>query len=188
MRTYSKQNLLQKSIEMKTTWLNIVNLSSVVIEFNVPRSTYFRMKVLCEDIHELSGQMFTQQKMIEILWRDFIEVVKMTPNPETIYNLLIERSGTKKVVKEEILQEVNTFSFFEKTYEVKPQTNSNVIHYRMNRKQALRGEVMLADMAEVKPRHELTLEKVLEIIYCDFIEKYKQGESEQVVEQIIAII
>lgn len=185
MKSYSRKNLLQKSTEMKTTWLNIVNLSSVILELNIPRNTYFRMKVLCEDISELSGALFTQQKMIDLLWSQFIDRVKMVPNFETVHDLLIEREGNRTIVKKEIKQHQNTFSFFEASQEVRTKTDNNVIHYRMNRKQALRGEVMLADISEVKPEHSLTLERVIKIIYCDFIDKYKQGESENVVEQIV---
>lgn len=188
MRAYSKNNLLQKSTEMKTTWLNIVNLSSVILELNIPDNTYFRMKILCEDISELSGQLFNQQKMIDLLWGQFIDQVKRVPNFEMVHDMLIEREDKRSVVKKEIKQQKNTFTFFENTYNAAVKTNKKTIQYRMNRKQALRGEIMLADISEIKPDHQLTLERVLEIIYCDFIEKYKTGESEQVVEQIIDII
>jgi len=188
MRAYSKNNLLQKSIEMKTTWLNIVNLTGAVLELNIPDNTYFRMKILCEDISELSGSIFNQQKMIELLWSQFIDQVKRVPNFEMVHDMLIEREDIRMSVKNEIKQNNNTFTFFETTHNVAFKTNKKVVHYRMNRKQVLRGEIMLADMSVVKPDHQLTLERVLEIIYCDFIEKYRQGESEQVVEQIIAII
>lgn len=176
---------------MKTTWLNIVNYSSVFLELNIPRSTYFRMKVLCEDINELSGQYFDQKKMLDILWRDFINQVKKVPDFKTVYDLLMDRETKMTVVTREVIQErKNTFTFFENE-EVVPtkkyiSKNDNVtFRYLMNRKQALRGEVMLADIAEIHPNHHFTLERVLEIIYCDFIEKYKQGESEKVVEQIV---
>lgn len=188
MKVYSKNNLLQKSTDMKTTWLNIVNLSSVILELNIPDATYFRMKVLCEDISELSGQIFNQQKMIDILWSQFIDQVKRVPDFKTVHDMLIEREDKRMIVKDEIVQKKNTFMFFETSHNVAAKTNKKVMQYRMNRKQALRGEIMLADIAEIKPDHQLTLERVLEIIFCDFIEKYKQGESEQAVKQIIDII
>lgn len=176
---------------MKTTWLNIVNYSSVFFELSVPRSSYFRMKVLCEDINELSGELFTQQKMLDILWRDFINQVKKVPNFKTVYDLLMERETKMTVVTTEMIQvQKNTFTFFESeqlvpTNKRVKKNDSSIFNYRMNRKQALRGEVLLADIAEIYPNHHFTLERVLEIIYCDFIEKYKQGESENVVEQIV---
>ncbi|MCT8138669.1 hypothetical protein H1D32_13495 [Anaerobacillus sp. CMMVII] len=181
---------------MKTTWLNIVNYSSVFLDLNVPRSHYFRMKVLCEDISELSGALFTQQKMIELLWNDFINQVKKVPNFEMVYSLLLERETKMIVTTKEVLLEErkNSFAFFEteKVIPVRKLKKNEIIsatfQYRMNRKQALRGEVMLADIAEIHPDHHFTLERVLEIIYCDFIEKYKQGESEKVVEQIVESI
>lgn len=195
MKAYSKKNLLQKSAEMKTTWLNIVNYSSIFLELNVPRSSYFRMKVLCEDITELSGQLFTQQNMIQLLWNDFINQVKKVPNFEMVYSLLLDREAKMVVVTKEIIEEKkNSFTFFDNEQVVpirklmKNEKNTSSFQYRMNRKQALRGEVMLADIAEIHPDHHFTLERVLEIIYCDFIEKYKQGESESVVQQIVESI
>jgi hypothetical protein len=44
------------------------------------------------------------------------------------------------------------------------------------RKDVLRGEVMLSDIAQVFPNHHFTLERVLEILLIDFIVKYSKGE------------
>ncbi len=37
------------------------------------------------------------------------------------------------------------------------------VYCRMKRKEALRGEVMLSDIAQIAPHHPFTLERVLEI-------------------------
>uniref|UniRef100_A0A1S2MFX2 Uncharacterized protein n=2 Tax=Anaerobacillus isosaccharinicus TaxID=1532552 RepID=A0A1S2MFX2_9BACI len=193
MKAYSKKNLLQKSTDMKTTWLNIINYSSVFLDLTIPKSTYFRMKILCEDISELSGSIFPQQKMLDLLWYDFINQIKRVPNFNLIYDMLLERETKTMVTTREVIQErKNTFTFFENEQLVVQKaikTNESMnFTYRINRKQALRGEVFVADMSQVQPNHHITLERVLEIIYCDFIEKYKQGDAEKIVGEIVEAI
>ncbi|QOY37022.1 hypothetical protein AWH56_005085 [Anaerobacillus isosaccharinicus] len=175
---------------MKTTWLNIINYSTVFLDLTIPKSTYFRMKILCEDISDLSGSIFPQQKMLDLLWYDFINQIKRVPNFNLIYDMLLERETKTIVTTRGVIQERrNTFTFFEDEQLVVKKTiktnESMNFTYRINRKQALRGEVFLADMSQVQPNHHFTLERVLEIIYCDFIEKYKQGDAEKIVGEIV---
>lgn len=61
----------------------------------------------------------------------------------------------------------------------------NQIEFRIKRSLALRLEVLLADIAELYPDSKFSIENVLEIIYCDFIEAYKNGNLKNVVEKII---
>jgi hypothetical protein len=57
----------------------------------------------------------------------------------------------------------------------------------MRRKYALRGEVLLADMEEVQPEHGYTL-KVFELLYIDFIDKFRKGDHAGVVEDILRLL
>ena len=58
----------------------------------------------------------------------------------------------------------------------------------MRRKFALRGEVLLADMEEVQPGHGYTLERVFELLYIDFIDKFRKGDNLPLIKNILALL
>ena len=64
----------------------------------------------------------------------------------------------------------------------------NTLQLRMRRKFALRGEVLLADMEEVQPQHGYTLEKVFELLYVDFIDKFRKGDNASAIKNILALL
>ncbi|MCQ6268615.1 hypothetical protein M1K46_23855 [Fictibacillus sp. WQ 8-8] len=74
--------------------------------------------------------------------------------------------------------------------EEEPQRKTSVkkpvrIECKIKRKQALRLEVMLSDIEELEPARIFQVEDVLQIIYCDFIYRYKNGSLKNVLESIM---
>lgn len=67
------------------------------------------------------------------------------------------------------------------TYKLLLEYDQGTPNVRLKRKQALRGEVMLSDIATVYPHHPFTLERVLEILLIDFITKYERGEAKNII-------
>lgn len=108
-----------------------------------------------------------------MLVNDFIRNVRRISDPNHIYHKLLLRD--RRPVK------VNS-------KRMKPNTGEMSIveiEFRIKRSLALRLEVLLADIAELYPDSKFSIENVLEIIYCDFIEAYKNGNLKNVVEKII---
>jgi hypothetical protein len=48
--------------------------------------------------------------------------------------------------------------------------------------------VILADMEEVQPNHGFTLERIFELLYIDFIDKFRKGNSEDAINNILALL
>ncbi|UOE78404.1 hypothetical protein [Parageobacillus thermoglucosidasius] len=152
----------------------ILRAETLVYTFTVPASYYLRGEMLCEDVSELGEMNYTQQDLIQLLVNDFIRNVRRISDPQHIYQKLLLRD--RRPVK------INS-------KRMKPDSGemSNVVEveFRIKRSLALRLEVLLADIAELHPDARFSVEDVLEIIYCDFIEAYKNGNLKNVVEKII---
>jgi hypothetical protein len=152
----------------------------------LPRDIYFRAQVLCEDVYELTENRFNLGHLVEILWEDFIDYVREKQDIKAIYQLLLEYDqGTPNVrlkkYDEKNIEEVPLYPVR------KPPVDDEVevFYSKMKRKDALRGEVMLSDIAQVFPNHHFTLERVLEILLIDFIVKYSKGEAKEIVKEFL---
>ncbi|MGG3937876.1 hypothetical protein [Anoxybacillus kestanbolensis] len=143
---------------------------------NTPPSASYAIKKKEADTRsflELGEINYTQQDLIQLLVNDFIRNVRRISDPNHIYHKLLLRD--RRPVK------VNS-------KRMKPNTGEMSIveiEFRIKRSLALRLEVLLADIAELYPDSKFSIENVLEIIYCDFIEAYKNGNLKNVVEKII---
>lgn len=162
--------------------------SNVILELNLPASLYFRAEILCEDIQDLSGIEFTHRHLLNILFHDFLVYVQKNPNPKELYHLLLQRNPVPAPIKpmklihdgQELLLDVP-----KKVIQSPTTSKMKTLRYEVKRKLALRGEVVLADIAEIYPQHPFTLEKVLEILYIDFIDKFKKGEKKDAIVNIL---
>jgi hypothetical protein len=152
----------------------------------LPRDIYFRAQVLCEDVYELTEERFKLGHLVEMLWEDFIDYVREKQDIKNTYKLLLEYDqGTPNVrVKkydDKNVDEVPLYPVRKKPIDDEIET----VYCRMKRKDALRGEVMLSDIAQIFPQHPFTLERVLEILLIDFIVKYSKGESQEIVYKLL---
>lgn len=190
MGKYSSADLLKDELgligsqDFISRFLNKVNkTSSVLFTIQVPKNSFLRAAVLCEDIQELSELPFVQNDLLNLLYNDFLIYAKKHPDPRAIFNLLtsLEQSG-----KEQRLQQQNK-SVFKMIHQDSRQDKVEM-QLRMRRKVALRGEVLLADMEEVQPDHGYTLERIFELLYIDFIEQFRKGNTADAMNKIIALL
>ena len=191
MRKYSQANLLDEELSLIRSsdffgkLLHKINKSStVLLTLNIPLLLYLRAEVFCEDIEDLSNMPFVQNDLIQLLYHDFLLFAQKNPNPKALFRLLtsLETQAEKDVILEKKGDTIFTLVHKEKQAEMK------TLNLRMRRKFALRGEVMLADMEEVEPEHGYTLEKVFELLYIDFIEKFRKGSHTGAIENILRLL
>lgn len=191
MEKYSRANLMAEELSLINSsdfigrMLHRMNKSSsVLLQIEVPLNLYLRAEVFCEDIQELSEMSFDQNVLINLLYNDFLLYAKKNPDPRAIFRMLT--SLDQKAGKEQQLQQQGQNVFKMMHREV--QKEMTVLQLRMRRKFALRGEILLADMEEVQPGHGYTLERVFELLYIDFIEKFRKGDNAAALNQIIALL
>lgn len=146
----------------------------VLVKIKVPQDLYFRAEILVDDISDDAEIKFTQEDLVYLLYSDFLKVIKKSSNVSDFYQRLTVRKFKKSKIDEH-LPEWTSPKLIE-------------IPIFLPRKEALRGEVFLADLEQFYPDHPFKLEDVLEILYTDFLIEFKRGAISNVVEKILSRI
>lgn len=191
MGKYSKANLIDDELSLIGTntlfgkILHKVNKSSIILlSIQVPLNLYLRAEVFCEDVQDLSEMDFVQNDLMNLLYNDFLLYVKKHPDPQSILGMLtsLEKQGNRNANLER--QTESVFKMVQKNIHQEMQP----LHLRMRRKFALRGEILLADLEEIQPKHGYTLERVFELLYIDFIDKLRKGDNVDAMNTILRIL
>ncbi|MFC0273623.1 hypothetical protein ACFFIX_19715 [Metabacillus herbersteinensis] len=177
IRAFSQLELLQAEIgrlENKSFLDRAIYLLSkttyVSLSINVQPDLILWGEALCEDIGSKYDDLeFTLSDLAELLFDDFLSVVRNDEDFEKLYSQLLAREPritcpntnykTDAINESEVL--------------------SATLKIRLKRKGALRGEMVLCDLAEIFPAHEYTLESVLRLIMVDFLQDYKDRNGER---------
>ncbi|MGM0890564.1 MAG: hypothetical protein ACQEW5_27430 [Bacillota bacterium] len=191
MGKYSQANLIDEELSLIGSsnfigkLLHKVNKSStVILTIDVPLNLFLRAEVFCEDIQDLSDMHFEQNDLMNLLYNDFLLFAKKNPDSKALFRLLT--SLEQHAGKNSRLQKYGKSTF--KLIHIDKNQEMKTLNLRMRRKFALRGEVLLADMEEVQPDHGYTLEKVFELLYIDFIDKFRKGNHSGAVENILRLL
>ncbi|WP_066415233.1 hypothetical protein [Sutcliffiella cohnii] len=154
----------------------LINTSKYVyVKLDIPADLYVRANVLCDDIETLSEEEFDQNRLLSILYDDFLRENRMKEALFQLYQRLTVHDRRAPSIKG--------------LYEIHNQRIENDEYYeltvRIKRKEALRGEVLLSDLSNVYPKHPYTLEMVLETIYIDFLNDIKKGGNYKAVKELL---
>ena len=192
MKQYSSANLLKEELDIVTEndffskfLSKLTKTSTIHLKIEVPVNLYLRGEIICEDVSELSEMDFDQEDLMYLLFNDFLLFAKKNPNPVTIYQLLT--SLEREAGKEAVLEKQSQGNIFNLTYK-SSGNKMKTIQIRFRRKLALRGEVLLADLEEAQPEHGYTLEALLSLLYCDFVDKLRKGNNPEVINTIVSSI
>lgn len=162
----------------KKAFRKLSNSVDLKYTFTIPAADYLRGELFCSDVSEAMEEEFTQKHLIGILLDDLLFQAKKRSNPYELYNAL--NAMDRQFIQISSYSENNNMDTL-KTNVKKPIK----MECKIKRKQALRLEVMLSDIEELEPARVFTVEDVLQIIYCDFIYRYKNGSLKNVLESII---
>ncbi|MCA1064511.1 hypothetical protein QTG56_23165 (plasmid) [Rossellomorea sp. AcN35-11] len=165
---------------------NIIKTSHVKLKIEVPISVYHRSLVFCEDVKEKRDSDFDEGDLIDLLYEDFLIGVKSGQSVEKWYSNLQEGDRlTRPIQVYQNNQEVTPLfpTLFEKATKQKKQFAC--IEFELEKDWVLRGEWFLRDMEELYAGHPFTIEKVVEILYCDFIYRIQRGGVETVIDNIL---
>ncbi|QHA38659.1 hypothetical protein D5E69_22730 (plasmid) [Rossellomorea marisflavi] len=150
-----------------------------VYTFRIPTSVYLRTEMFCEDITEESEYDFDVADLINVLIEDFLRGIRRNPDPEYIYRGLVSRDHKKAVIINHHIYEERSVS------KCTPTPNLMELSVHLERRQALKLEIFLADLYEVLNEEPVYVEDVIEILLCDFINSYKQGLINNAFDEII---
>ncbi|WP_209125181.1 hypothetical protein [Alkalihalobacillus sp. BA299] len=145
---------------------------------SVPVSEFLRGELICEDVSELIEKPFTQKNLISILLDDFLYQAKHSKNLYELYRKL--HSGIQQPI--EIYHYRGEREILHINNEVQ---RKKVIDCTIKRKKALRLEVILNDLASLEPEMTFSVNDIIEFLYRDFIQQYKNGNLTNVIENIL---
>lgn len=191
MGKYSQANLINEELSLigSTNFigkmLHKMNKSSMILlSIEVPLNSYLRAEIFCEDIQDISEMPFDQKTLLMLLFEDFLYEAKINPDLKKIFKVLtrLENECGKTAVLERKTDSIFKLIHKEEHEELQP------LHIRMRRKYALRGEIILADMEETHPNHGFTIERVLELLYMDFIDAFRKGDNTEAIRKIIKLV
>jgi len=191
MGKYSRADLLKEELALIGSsdflgrFLQKVNkTSSVLFTIEIPLNLFLRAEVFCEDIQDLADMPFVQNDLINLLYNDFLTYAKKNPDQHALFRLLtsLDQQAGKDARLEK--QGGSVFKLIHKDV----HQEMKILQLRMRRKFALRGEVLLADMEEFQPGHGYTLERVFELLYIDFIDKFRKGDNSAAIKIILALL
>ncbi|HHW36846.1 MAG TPA: hypothetical protein GXX18_06335 [Bacillales bacterium] len=138
-----------------------------IFNFYVPEYLYMRAISFCHDIEREINDSFTIGELTDILYFDFLEYVRKANDINTVHKRLAARDlAPAKVFQTE---DVHNGVVFEEI------RGFEMIETCIDHKDALKGEFLLRDMLEIYTDHTFTLENILEIVFCDFIDDYRRG-------------
>ncbi|MGG3662948.1 hypothetical protein [Bacillus gobiensis] len=171
--SYEPSNLISKAFFKLTR--SFAPDKKLYYSFSVPVSDYLRGEVFCEDVSEAMEETFLQTDLINILLTDFLYQAKRRSNPYDLYHYLASRDKPS----------ITIYSYNgENKVESGKRVRRRKITCSIKRKDALRLEVMLSDIADLDEEKAFSVNEVLQILYSDFINKYKNGSLTNVLERI----
>ncbi|WP_209124454.1 hypothetical protein [Alkalihalobacillus sp. BA299] len=181
---YSKLDLIgneltklkDKTFAEKALSFLLFSGKNVHLKIYIPNDLYLRAEVFCDDIRELSEDEFDQNILLGILYEDFLRVNRAK---ESLFNLY--RRLTVHEKKSPSIKGLHIDDY----YHDDPYEDTHELTVRIQRKEALRGEVLLSDLSNFYPDHPFTLEMVLETIYIDFLEDIKKDGSHKAVKELL---
>lgn len=191
MSAYSKADLLSIELKERSLFENIIHnfkkVQRVFINIEVPMSIYERSKVFCADIREESGMQFDEITLLNLLYTDFLAAVRRNQELSKWYYLLRD---AEKLVKPLTVHHFRDGSSRSNTRFYNNKMSFKRPHFKtlglfMKYDDLLRGEWFLYDLDMFFEGHGFTVEKLISILYCDFIYKHQRGETKKAVANII---
>jgi hypothetical protein len=150
--------------------------------FYTPQYLFIRSVSFCEDVAaEIEGR-FDPGDLARVLYMDFLEYVKKHNDPHLLYKQLNARDLSPATIKPYSTDEVYKGVNFEEMRGFEP------VQTRLDHRQALKGEFLLRDMLEIYQDHHFTLESILEIVYCNFVDDYRKGIIKKPIDKIVQYV
>lgn len=146
-----------------------------IFTYYVPQKLYSRTEIICRKIEDEINKPFTIEKLSEILYIDFLKYADIS-DIHTIYHLLNSRELAPKNVyqTDEVYDGVITEEI--RGYEA--------IKVSIKHNDALEGEYLLEDLSETYD-HNLTLENILEVVFCKFVDDYRKKLIKNPLEKVL---
>lgn len=186
---YSKADLLGDELYLlsnQATWkgkflTRLFKTKKVKLQLQLPQLYVSRGEILCDDIERMTGETIDLSFIVDVLSYDFVnELARSKSGPLAPFRYLMDRYSKTLQVAHYQSEKVDEFT----EYSIE-QANLTSINVLLPSKDILRLEWFLKDLEEEVMEHGFTVEKILEILYCNLIELVKKGEADKAINIII---
>ncbi|MEK4132031.1 hypothetical protein NYE67_20665 [Solibacillus sp. FSL W8-0474] len=151
-------------------------------KFYVPKDIFIRAVSFCDRVSDQIEEEFGPEDLARVLYDDFLEFLDREYDYRMIYRQLEGRYLSPAANYHYTDDEVRNGVYFSEI------RGFELIKTTLQHKTALRGELLLEDMNEEYPDHTFTLEGILEMVFCDFIEKCKHSLIDRPIDKIIQYV
>lgn len=148
------------------------------LSLTVPTNIFIRSQLLCEYISDQVGVNFGLNNFLMVLYLDFINESVKKYKPKEVLKTLTQRLPVDKI----------KISNGTEMYECSPyKQNTTEILISMVKKDACKGKIVLAELKELYG-YQISLDRMLTVIWIEFIEKYKKGDNNKALNNIIKML
>lgn len=186
---YSQADLIGDELYLRSddaTWrgkllTRLFKTKKVRLELQIPQTYLLRGEILCDDINRMTDDIIDVAFIIDVLCYDFVnELARSKTGPLAPFRYLMDRYSKTLQVAHYQSKKVDEFT----EYHIE-QMELTPYKVYLRYKEVLRLEWFLKDLEEEVKDHNFTVEKILEILYCNLIELVKKGEADRGINIII---
>lgn len=177
----TESNVLNISIidKIKNILFNAVKSSDEVVDINIPKNVLIRTKLLCRYIEEEQDVEFDLNNFLMLIYLDFVKTSIKTYDPEKIFKML-----TKDYLSNnKILLSNGTDS----CYIEKNKTEFSNITITIEKKDYEYGQMILDEIYDLY-KYRISYSHLLESLWMDFMECYKNGTKKRAFKTIIKLL
>lgn len=174
MRVYSEANVMQEYLDRPVGILaKIFNSISkslpVEVKIMLPYRLFLKGELITETISEEIEKDFCQSDLVDLLTKELLNHYSLNNNSLKLYRTFKEISS----------------SFIVTRYYSGGKENLVPVKIRLSKKELFRLEMLLADIEEIEGEIKLTVERLLELQYMNFMSDLLQGNNEDAIKKII---
>ncbi|BFH18319.1 hypothetical protein J6TS7_32270 [Paenibacillus dendritiformis] len=187
---YSRNNLIQRRLQEMgevyrfnfKSFLFRREQSVVTLEIRVRNIDLLRAEVFLDDIVCLAGEEFeimSIESLIALLYDDFLLHIRQGVDAEErdieyeeVANSLINlrKKYYKRAGEDTEFRQVDKWLFY---------------NLRLQRRQALRGEVFIYDMQQLVPQMKISVEDVISLLFLDFMANVRKGKQREMIKALL---
>lgn len=139
------------------------------LEIMIPHRLFLKGELITETISEEIERDFCQSDLVDLLTKELIYHYSLNTNPIKLYRTFKEISS----------------SFIVTRYYSGGKENLIPVRITLHKKEIFRLEMLLADIEEIEGEIKLTVERLLELQYMNFMSDLLRGNNEDAVKKII---
>lgn len=192
MKKFNHLSLLQEAINgnHKGILRNLLEPKHITLGLKFPRYHYLRGQVLVDDVNDLIDEhipTFTFEKLVQLLFEDVLHLAKekSTLDLAKAFRVFLLKKEEREAITIKDLHKINEYQFEFRNYKKRKDETFVIHHVSFQRKQLLRGELLIHDMMKALPELSISLPEVIQLRFIDCMDQVEKNNP-TIIRNIIA--